>query len=192
MTGIIGTIGSILGSSAIGSIIGGVLAIFNRKMDMQAKRDDQAHETQRWTHERGLRADDLAIAQAEANAKIRVAQEEGDASVESARMKAIADTNATDNVTADELKAAGWWKWLLVMASAYRKSLRSLLTTVLVGGAIYTTMSLIFRLDEAMQTTQTAILADLVFMSVNWLCGQASATIQYWFVARGNAEGKAK
>lgn len=190
--GFLSAIMSVLGSSAVGSIIGGALALFNRRLDLQAKAADHAHEANRWTHERGLRADDLAIARAEGEAKIRVAQEEGDATVEAARMRAISDSNASDAVGADELRAAGWWKWALVLASAYRKSLRSLLTTVLVGAAILVTWGLTQRVDEAVQGAKGALLADLVLLAVNWLCGQASASIQFWFVARGGAAGPAK
>ena len=106
--------------------------------------------------------DDLAIAQAEANAKVEVAQREGDASVEVARTKAIADTNAADAVSADELTAAGWWKWVLVLASAYRKSLRSVLTTVVGGFALYLNYKL------AMQFDAFDLLPLLTFSAIAW------------------------
>lgn len=189
--GILAILSSFFTSSVFGSVLGGLMAWLNRKQEIESKKLDLAQEEKRWAHERGLRADDLAIAQAEANAKVEVAQREGDASVEVARTKAIADTNAADAVSADELTAAGWWKWVLVLASAYRKSLRSVLTTVVGGFALYLNYKLAMQFD-AFDLLPFDQQTALISKAVDWVSLQASAMFGYWFVARGSAEGKAR
>ena len=110
---------TLLGSSAFGSLIGGAFAFLNRKADMESKRLDLAHEQARWTHELAVKDKQLAIAQAEAKGALDVAIAEGDARVEAARMAAIAQAQQADKVTAEELKAAGGMRWLLVLALAF-------------------------------------------------------------------------
>ena len=64
---------ALLGSSAVGSLIGGVFAFLNRKTDIEVKRIELAHEVDKWSHDLKVRESDLAIAKEEAKSKLDVA-----------------------------------------------------------------------------------------------------------------------
>lgn len=179
---------SLLGSSAIGTLIGGALALLNRRADMKAKELDLAHDRARWVHDLALRGKDIELAQLEARARLDVAMVEGDAQVESARMAAIAAAEAADTTSAAELQAAGSWRWALVLASAYRKSMRSILTTLVGGAAVWVNLSLALHLQGQAASAD----AELVHQALSWVSAQASMMFAYWFVARGQATGPAR
>ncbi len=79
---------SILGSSAVGSLIGIIGGILNRKADIEAKRLDLDHEARRWVHEVNLRDKDIEYAKTEAAGRRDVAIEEAEGLIESARWEA--------------------------------------------------------------------------------------------------------
>ena len=178
---------SILGSSAVGSIIGGVLAFLNRKNDLELRRLDNAHDLNRWVHEKELRQVDIEVAKAEAAGNFRVAQAEADGLFEAERMKAIADIENADNITADEIRAAGKLGWVFVFASAYRRSIRPLVTTVLV----VTVLLIDFQLLSEVTSSPGAMTPELRRAMLNdvtsWLFGQTAVVLGYWFVARGSS-----
>lgn len=179
---------SLLGSSAVGTIIGGVLALMNRRADLKAKEQDQAHDRARWVHDLALRGKDIELATLEAKGRLDVAVVEGEAQVESARMAAIAASQAADATSAEELKAAGRWKWALVLSSAYRKSMRSILTTLVGGAAVWVNLSLALQFQGQAASAD----AELVHQALSWVSAQASMMFAYWFVARGQATGPAR
>ena len=179
---------ALLGSSAVGTLLGGALALFNRRADMKAKELDFAQDRARWVHDLALRGKDIELAQLEARARLDVAIVEGDAQVESARMGAIAATEAADSTSAEELRAAGRWRWALVLASAYRKSMRSILTTLVGGAAVWVNLSL----AREFQAGSAALDPELLHQALSWVSAQASMMFAYWFVARGNAAGPAR
>lgn len=183
---------ALLGSSAVGSLLGGVFAFFNRKLDMQSKKDDQAHEKEKWAHDLQVKDKDLEYAKIEAAGKKDVAFIEGEAVIESARMQAIAETGKEDAISAEELKHAGRWKWALVLASAYRKSMRSILTTVVGGAAIAVNLALAWQFQTAWPELDQGQRSELILQALSWLSAQASMMFGYWFVSRGSADGKAK
>jgi len=183
---------TLLGSSTVGSLLGGVFAFLNRKLDMEQKKEELIHETKRWDHELKVKDKDLEYASLEAAGKKDVAFIEGEAIIESSRMKAIADTSREDAVTAEELKAAGRWKPVLVIASAYRKSMRSVLTTIVGGAAIAVNLSLAWQFQEAWPTLDAGQRNELITQALAWISAQASMMFGYWFVSRGSTEGKAK
>lgn len=178
---------SLLGSSAVGSILGGVFAWLNRKTDLEARRLEFEHERSKWTHDLAVRDKDLAIAQAESKGRLDVAVVEGDATVEAARMSAIAAAQAADRVTAEELKAAGGMRWLLVLASALNKFVRPVATVVLAGAAIMLNMALIDKLTAGWATLTPTQQYDAAMQAFAWMTGQAAAVLGYWFVARGSS-----
>ena len=178
----------LLGSSAIGTLIGGALALLNRRADMKAKELELQHDRARWVHDLALRGKDIELAQLEARARLDVAVVEGDAQVETARMAAIAAAEAADSTSADELRAAGKWRWALVLASAYRKSMRSVLTTLVGGAAVWVNLSLAWEFKAG----PAALDPELLHQALSWVSAQASMMFAYWFVARGNAAGPAR
>lgn len=183
---------TLLGSSAFGSIIGGVFAWLNRRTDMEAKRLDQAHEVASWSHQLQVRQADLEIARAEAQGRKEVAIVEGEATIEAARFGAIAAANKADDISADEIKAAGRWRWALVLASAYRKSLRSILTTAVGGAAVVINLVIAWQFLDAWADLNQDARRELIAQALAWISGQAATMFTYWFVARGNADGRAR
>lgn len=188
----IATLLTLLGSSSFGAILGGIFAIINRKADIEAKRLDLDHETKRWAQDLQLRAADLEIARQEAQGRKDVAIVEGEATIEAARFSAIEAANKADDVTAEELKAAGKWRWALVLSSAYRKSLRSILTTVVCGAAVVINLVIAWQFIDAWADLDQTARRELIGQALAWISAQASTMITYWFVARGNASGAAR
>lgn len=180
---------ALLGSSTIGSLVGGIFAFLNRKADIDAKRLDLAHEVNRWTHEAVLRDKDLEIARQEAQGRKDVAIIEGDSTVEAARMVAIGAAQAADKISAAEIKAAGAWGWLLVLASALRSFIRPIITVVLVSAAVCLNWVLIGKLTDSWADLSPAQQYDAAMQAFAWITGQASAVLAYWFVSRGGSGG---
>lgn len=179
---------SILGSSAVGSILGGVFAFLNRKADIDAKRLEYEHEGKRWGHELAVKDKDIAYAQAEAQGRKDVAIVEGEALMESARFGAIAAAQAADRISSDELKAAGKLRWMFVLASTFNKLIRPCATVILAGAAIYINWLLISKLTESWPTLSPQQQHDAAMQAFAWITGQASAALGYWFVSRGSSK----
>lgn len=177
-----------LGSSAFGTIIGGIFAALNRKADLDAKRIDNEHEARRWANDIAMRNKDIELAQAEAAGRKDVAIIEGDASIETARMQAIAAAQAADIVTADQIKAAGSWGWLLAIGSAMRILIRPVLTVVLTLSAIYLNWLLIDLMRDGWPGMTPGQKLTIGMAALGWITVQASSVISYWFVVRGNTK----
>lgn len=183
---------SVLGSSAFGSFLGAIMAFFNRKLDLQVKVQELAHEERRWEHDLRVKAADLEYARVEAASKEQVAFIEAEAVLEAARFSTIAETSKADEVSSAEIAAAGRLGWLFVVASAYRKSMRSLLTTVVGGAAIAVNLALVWQFQVAWDGLDEAARKELIFQALAWISAQASMMFGYWFVSRGSTEGRAK
>jgi hypothetical protein len=176
---------SLLTSSALSTSLGALFAWLNRKTDIQVKQLELAHEQARWAHDARMRAQDLAIARIEAEGKERVALIEGDALVDAARMKAIAETNLADQVQTDEIKAAGWWGWAFVLVSVWRKAIRPGVTTVLLLSALVVNGFLLSYFLANWRALDLEQRVALGMFSAHWVCDQASACLGYWFLMRG-------
>ena len=179
---------SFLGSSFVGSLTGGLFAWLNKKSDIDLKRIDLAHEKDRWAHDLVLRDKDLEYAKVEADGRKEVAIVEGDSAVETARMVAIGQSHEADRLDADTLKAAGKYRWMLVMGGAARACIRPLLTVIIAGAALYLNWLLIDRLTAAWPTLTQAQQYEMGMQAFAWVTGQASAVIGYWFVSRGTGK----
>lgn len=178
---------SLLGSSAIGSLIGGVFAFLNRKTDIEVKRIELAHEKDKWAHDLAVRESDLAIAREEAKAKLDVAVVEGDATVGAARMAAIAQVAMAERVTAEEITAAGKMGWLLVATSAFNKLIRPVLTLALATAAIYMNWMVIDMMVTDWPSMDKSQRYDAGMQAFAWVTAQASMAFGYWFVSRGTS-----
>lgn len=176
---------TLLGSSAVGSAIGGIFAYLNRKADLQAKQMDQAHEREGWVHKAAMRDKDLAVAQAEAQGKKEVAIVEGEALVAAAQLKAIADVQVAEKVTADEIRAAGKWGVLFVWVSVFIKSIRPGLTVMVGSTAVALNVALIYMMFRNWDQFSTDTWFQFGQQALVWITGQASMMFGYWFVARG-------
>ena len=179
---------SILGSSAFGSILGGIFAFLNKKTDLEAKRIDNTQEVSRWAHELATKDKDLEYAKVEAQGRKEVAIVEGDASAEVARFAAIGQSFESDKLDAETLKQAGKWKVWLVFGKALQTWIRPVLTVVLTCAAIYLNMLLIGKLVDVWPTLDKAQQFEMGMQAFAWITGQASAALGYWFVSRGTGK----
>ena len=177
---------SLLGSSAVGSIVGGIFAFLNKKSDLDTKRMELDHEVSKWAHDLKLRDKDLEFAAAEAKGRLDVAVVEGDAAIETARMSAIGVSQQADKISADEIRAAGKLGWMLVIGSAMRAWVRPLATVILTGAAIYLNWLLIDKLVAGWSTLTPSQQYEAAMQAFAWVTGQAAACLSYWFVSRGS------
>lgn len=176
---------SLLGSSAFGSLMGGLFAWLNRKTDIQLQ-------AMQYAQALALRDKDYEQAKLEAEGRKDVAIVEGDAAIESARMAALGVAQAADtDAPAEELKAAGWWAWTLVLAGAARRFIRPGLTVLLVGAALVIDWLLLrYFLADGWHALDAPAKRELATQAVTWVTGQASVVIGYWFVSRGTAAAR--
>ncbi len=163
---------AILSSSTVGTIVGGVIGWFNRRTDLQSKQLDQAHERARWASELAAKDKDLAIMQAEQAGKREVAVIEGQAGIEQAAYAAMASAYAEDA------------KPSTGPMDALRKSVRPVLTYVLVGSALVVNGVLTWLMLEYWPQLDGETRKQLVLGGVAWITAQASAVIGFWFVSR--------
>ena len=175
---------ALLGSSAVGSLIGGVFAFLNRRADIEAKRVDHAHDL-------AMRQIDIELAKAEAAGKLQVAIVEADGAEGVARLQAIGAAQAADTLSAELLKAAGRWRWALVLTDGLRRLIRPVSTIALVGGALYVNWLLIDHLTGSWPELTKEQRFESGMQAFAWITGQASMVLGYWFISRGLAGGNA-
>ena len=178
---------SLLGSSFVGSLVGGIFGLLNRKTDIESKRLDLDHEAARWAHDASMRDKDLEVAKVEATGRKDVAIVEADGAIETARMNAINAAQAADRVTAEELRAAGKLRWLLVLAMAFSKWVRPMATVALGGAAIYVNLVLLERFVAGWAVLTAEQRYEISIQAFSWITGQASAVFGFWFVSRSSA-----
>lgn len=170
---------SILGSSAFGTILGGIFAILNKKTDLDMKRMDYAQEL-------ALRDKDLELTRVEALGKKEVAIIEEDAAFDVSRMNAMAVAQAADHVSASEITAAGRLGWMYVVADVFNKFIRPTATVVLTGMAIYINYLLVDKLTIGWNTLPIPQQIEIGMQAFAWITGQGSAVLGYWFFSRKN------
>lgn len=179
---------SLLGSSAVGSLIGGVFAFMNRKADMEAKRVELDHDKAKWAHELELRKSDMEMAKVEAQGRLDVAVVESDAAVDTARMQAIAQISESEKVSAEEIKAAGKLGWMFVFSSVLNKLIRPVLTVGLAAAALFLNWMVIHKLTDSWTTLTPAQQFETGMQAFAWVTAQSSMAFSYWFVSRGTSK----
>lgn len=179
---------SILGSSAVGSVVGGIFAFLNKKTDFATKRLELEHEARRWEHDLKLRDKDLDLARLESQGRLDVAVVEGDSAIETARMVAIGQSQQADRIGADEITAAGRLGWMLVLGSAMRAWIRPMATVVLTSAAIYINWLLIEKLAAGWVGMTLEQRYESSMQAFAWITGQAAAALSYWFISRGTGK----
>jgi hypothetical protein len=170
-----------LGGPIFGSVIGGGFGLLNRWMDTKSKALDIAEEDKKRAHELVVKDKDLAYMQAEAISKKDIAVTEGLSREEVARFDAVAKSHEADALTESALNAAGPWRWLLVLIEAIRKATRPLLTWAVAGSMIYLSLRYAMKIDQVTGPDQNLLIKE----AFNWIAGQASMILGYWFVGRG-------
>lgn len=176
---------TLMGSSAVGSAIGGVFAFFNRKADIEAKKLEYAHQEKKWDHDLQVKDKDLEYARLEAAGKKEVAILENDAVVEAARMGAIGAVATAETITGDDIRAAGKWGVLLVFAGVFNRLIRPVLTVVLAFAALYLNYLVIDMMTQGWDQFSTDTKFQIGMQAFAWVTAQASMAFAYWFVSRG-------
>jgi hypothetical protein len=168
---------SILGSSAVGTIIGGIFAFLNKKQDAQM-------ELYKLQHELNLRDKDLELMRLEQEGRLAVAIE----GTEGERFEAIGRSHEADKLDGEVVKAAGsWGKWL-VASDVIRRLVRPVATVVLLGGALYVNFLLLGNVADGWHLLTSDQKGELLAQCLGWIFGQSSAVIAYWFVSRGKID----
>jgi hypothetical protein len=166
---IIAGLSALLGSSAIGTLIGGAFAFLHKKQDA--------------TIEMQMRDRDIELAKIEATSQQSVRIEES----EVARFNALANIEQADALNPGMLKSAGSFGFLYVLSDVLRRSIRPLATIALLSSALWISWYLLVTMDS-WSLLGTEEKYQLAMQCMNWVFGQASAVIAFWFVSRGAAK----
>lgn len=153
---------ALLGTSSIGAIIGGVLGIMNKRLDIKV-------EMEKLKHQALLRDKDLELAKVEAAGALAIREEE----TEGDRLDAIGQVHVSDVVNADLLNASKSGRKWYVAVDVLRRAIRPVATVILLWAA-FATVYAVFG-EEDLDLTREAFL---------WVTGQASAVLSFWFLSR--------
>lgn len=174
IVGLIKVLGSVLGSNAVGSAIGWLGGLLNRKVDLEAKRIDNEDRKAQRDHEQALRRIDIEVMQAEAASRERVASIESEGKVRIAEYDALQESYRQESA---------------IPEGALAKRVRPLLTLIL-GLAGITQAGVVLWLAFVVYRIQLSAdqWHDLAMYCVAWVFFQAGVVIGWWFA---NRPGKA-
>lgn len=164
---------SFLGGPVIGSIIGAFTGYFNRKLDIDLKKEEMAQRRLDREHERSMRQLDIQLAAQEAKGKAEVAVIEGNTTVETERMRSIAAAYEADKVQGPP-----------DLVDKLRRSVRPVLSYVLTIAALAVNFVLLAKLGAVWETMPEDKRTEIMFVGVLWVLTQASAALSFWFVSR--------
>lgn len=157
---------ALLNSSALGSIIGLIGGLMNRKIDIQAKRENHEYELKKLDKQK----DYLAL---EISGRVEVATKESEGLVESEGYKALAESYSFAAPTKED----GW-------VDKFSKGIRPLLTL----GFFVLTIYIFYQIHSLISTTKDVFaptdLVDIYKMILNWIFFQAGVSIGWWFAMR--------
>lgn len=174
MLEIVAVIAKLLGSNAVGSMIGWVGGLMNRKVDLEAKRLDLDDREKGRAHEQALRRIDLEVMAAEAASKERVASIETEGKVHTAAWDALAESYKQEAATP---------------AGTFSKAIRPLLTLLFgLAGLAQAGVVLWFAFVIHENSLDTAQINQLVLYSIEWVFFQGGLVVGWWFA---NRPGKA-
>lgn len=170
IVGIIKVLGSVLGSNAVGSAIGWLGGLLNRKVDLEAKRIDNQDRAAQRAHEENLRRIDIEVLHAEAASRERVASIEAEGKVSVAGLDALQESYKHD---------AG------LREGSFSKLVRPLLTFCFGVSALSMAAALLwvaFYVYEVRFSHEQW--HDLVMFVVQWVFFQGGLTVGWWFANR--------
>ena len=164
---------ALFATSGIGALIGLGGGALNRWMDFKTRKLDLEVEKQRQAHELALRAEDRATMQLEIDGRMKVAEIERDAVIETAAYGALSKAQEMDRAT----YGGGF-------VDCVRGLIRPLITILFVA--------LVFWINWAVMGELRArpVDADLVKDVIQWILLQASVCIGYWFGSRPSSSKK--
>jgi hypothetical protein len=166
---------SLFSSSAMGSLIGWIGGLLNRKIDLAAKKDE-------YTYNLGMRDKDLEQTQAEVTGRVAVA----DKAVEEAKATAEGLTEqAAYNAMAESYKEqakllGGKWAWV----DAASKIIRPLVTVIFVVVSLTISVYIIYKALQSGVTFSVDDWKEWVTYVIRWVFFQAGVVIGWWFANR--------
>ncbi len=166
-------IGKLLGSSAVGSVIGWVGGWLQRRQDLEVLRLEMADRPAQRQHELALRADDRETLRMEAESRERVASIETEGRVESAQLDAIAAGYASQFDGGGRI--ATFSSFIRPFTTMYFLIVSSVLTGVILWLA---------HSAGALDALGVDRWYGLVEYVVLWVLFHASIAIGWWFAMR--------
>lgn len=195
MLDLLGTVfGAATGGGVLG-IVGGLIRQWLESAQAKAKlNQDLAILKAQHLHEETMRDKDAAILKLEAEGKVKIAQTEGDSTVEASRYAAMGASFAADKATFATGEKARESRWF-VLVDVMRGGIRPVLTVVLDLSVILIWAVLMWLLwgelaklfaarDPLVLQTMVALIVEIV-RSVVFLATTATG---YWFVAKTQPE----
>lgn len=173
ITGIFLGIFKLLGSTAFGTIFGGVMGLFNRKADLEVKKLDLEDARNQREHELALRDKDAAIMDKEWAGRMKVAQVEGEAKVDAAGFDALAKSY-------DFAKPAAGSR--MEAFSAFVRPFISITYFIVTSAGSGWILYYAFAVRNVTLTPDQWY--DLVMYVIAWLAFMAGATIGWWYAMR--------
>lgn len=167
---VVKALGGILGSSSIGSAIGWLGGLLNRKVDLEAMRISNEDKAAERAHQENLKRIDVEVMKMEAESRERAASIEAGARIEVAGWEALQGSYAHDS----SLKEGSFSKLVrpLLTFSFGMASLVMAGVLLWVAFAVYNV-----RFDDAQWH-------ELVMFVVQWVFFQGGLTVGWWFANR--------
>lgn len=173
MTFVIAAIIKLLGSAGFGTIFGGVMGLFNRKADLEAKRLDLEDKERDRQFQLTMRDKDAAIMEREWAGRVQVAGIDAEAKVDAAAYDALAKSY-------DFAKPSPGGK-----AEAFSSVVRPLIS---LGYFLISSIGSVvilyyaFKVYEIKMTTDQ--LYELMMFVISWIAFMAGTTIGWWYAMR--------
>lgn len=163
----------LLGSAGIGTIFGGVMGYFNRKVDLEYKRLEYADRDKQREHELSMRDKDAAVAEKEWAGRMQVATVEGEAKVETEAFTALKESYSF------AVPEAG------TRMSAFNSFVRPFVSLAyFVVSSIGAGWIVYYALKVKQITFTGEQWFDLVIFVVSWFFFMASAAIGWFYAMR--------
>lgn len=167
---VVKALGAVLGSSSIGSAIGWLGGLLNRKVDLEAMRISNEDKQRDREHEQSMKRIDLEIMQKEAESRERTASVEAGAKIEVAGWEALRGSYEHDA----SLKEGSFSKMVRPLLTFAFGMASLVMSGVLLWVALYV-------YDVKFNTAQWH---ELVMFVVQWVFFQGGLTVGWWFANR--------
>jgi len=161
------TIVALLSSSGVGSLIGWVGGFLNRKIDLQAKKDE-------YSYNLSVRDKDLEQTKAEIAGQIAVA----DKQIEVAAYGAMAESFKEQSNLVGNLK--GKWAWV----DALSKLIRPIVTIIFLLTSISLSIYIVTKAYNSGIEFSKEDWKELLTYIVHWIFFQSGVVIGWWFANR--------
>ncbi len=176
---VMAAVGKLLGTNAVGSLIGWVGGWLQRKQDLAMRKLELEESANQRAHELSLRRVDIELAEKEGAAKERVASIEAEGAVQSAQMAAMAASFG------DQFKGDDWVtrfsRFIRPFATLYMLAASTAMTAVVL--TLASSAGVLGRL-----TTEQWY--SVMEYAVLWIFFHGSLTLGWWFSMRSGQPPK--